>query len=60
MMNALIGGITLLAILLAFINFGTPLGAVCSAISMIGLGLGIRNLRAHQRTAPTERTNITR
>ncbi len=60
MVNVLIGGITLLAIFLAFINMGTPLGAASSIVSTVGLLVGVRNLRIRQRSTHTAPTKITR
>ena len=49
MMNSLVGGVTLLAIFLAFANMGTRLGLVFTIVSTFGLIFGIRNLRTRLR-----------
>ena len=59
MLNALIGGMTLLAIFLAFVNMGTPFGTACAVASTVGLLVGVRNLRAQQRAIPAATTRIT-
>jgi hypothetical protein len=49
MVNGLVGGLTLLAIFLAFVNMGTPLGLIFAIVSTLGLIFGIRSLRARLR-----------
>ena len=60
MANRLIGGVTLLAIFLAFMNAGTRLGWLFTIASTFGLLLGTWNLRTRLRANPPSHTRITR
>jgi hypothetical protein len=60
MAKRLIGGVTLLAIFLAFVNGGTPLGRVFTLVSTVGLLIGTWNLRTRLRANPPSHTRITR
>jgi hypothetical protein len=55
MLNALLGGVTLLAIFLQFMNMGTTLGTIAGAAAIVGLLVKSLMNRARYRAAQSER-----